>query len=190
VEQTDLLRLLIDVLEDLEIRYVVVGSIASSAYGEPRYTMDIDVVVILQEQDVDAFCKCFPTPDFYLDRDAVRQAVATAGQFNIIHPASGYKIDVIMAPDNAWGASQIRRRQRFRIVHDRDGNLASPEDVIIGKMLYYKEGESEKHMRDMTGILRAGTETLDRSYIEKWAREFGLSEIWQAVLSRVKEKRT
>jgi hypothetical protein len=188
VEEAELLRHVLDVLEGLEIRYVIVGSIASSAYGEPRYTQDIDVVVTMHAEHVDAFCRGFPPPDFYVSNEAARQAVASGGQFNVIHSPSGYKVDVILAPDNAWGASQIRRRQRLKVVQGRDANLASPEDIIIGKMLYYREGESEKHLRDITGILRAGTEEIDLPYVEKWAKEFGLLEIWGAVLSRLGKK--
>lgn len=186
MEQTDLLRLVIDVLEGLEIRYAVAGSIASSAYGEPRYTQDIDVVVIMSDEQTGALCRSFPPPDFYVSLEAARQAVAAAGQFNILHAASGYKIDIIMAPDNAWGASEMRRRQHRRLLPDREGNVASPEDVIIGKMLYYQEGQSDKHLRDIAGILKTSGDLVDLAYIDKWAGELGLSEAWQAIRAGIK----
>jgi hypothetical protein len=65
--------------------------------------------------------------------------------------------------------------------------VASPEDVIIGKMLYYREGGSEKHLRDITGILKVSGDQVDRAYVARWAAELGVTEIWQAVLRRLGE---
>src|SRR5205823_13190099 len=92
---SELLRRLAEVLERLPIPYLVTGSMATIAYGEPRFTNDIDVVVALRLDQVDAFCTSFPEPEFYCHREAVVQAVHQRFQFNIIHFESGLKIDVI-----------------------------------------------------------------------------------------------
>ena len=65
--------------------------------------------------------------------------------------------------------------------------MARPEDIIISKMLYYKQGGSEKHMRDITGILKVSGEEVDRAYVERWAEELGLKEIWEAIQKRLSE---
>ncbi len=115
MEPADLLRLVAETLERLEIDYFVTGSTATIAYGEPRFTNDIDVVV------------------------------------------------------------------------DLPPGFASPEDVILKKLAYFQEGGSEKHLRDIAGVLRVRGEQLDRAYIERWADRLSLSAIWQQVLKRANE---
>lgn len=65
--------------------------------------------------------------------------------------------------------------------------MASPEDVILGKMVYYREGGSEKHLRDITGILRISDDIVDRDYVADFAKQLGLADIWDAVLERMRE---
>jgi hypothetical protein len=102
VDQTELLRHTIDALERLALPYMLVGSFASIAYGEPRLTQDIDIVVDLALAQVDAFCAAFPAPEFYLSDKGVREAVQARFQFNVLHPSSGNKIDFILPRTDAW----------------------------------------------------------------------------------------
>ena len=183
VEQSDLLRYTVDRLEEMGIVYAIVGSFASGAYGEPRFTMDIDIVVDLRDNHIDAFCASFPDPEFYASKPAIRDAVHRRTQFNIIHPTSGNKIDFMMSGTDPWSRNQLARRQSVQILPDRAGYVASPEDVILGKMLYYHEGGSEKHLRDIAGILRV--QGADRQYIARFADQLGVVEVWQAVLERI-----
>ena len=189
MEQIELLRYAIETLEQLDLRYAVVGSFASGAYGEPRFTQDIDIVFELPAGQIAIFCQHFPSPEFYLSESAVCEAVRRQSQFNVIHPSSGNKIDFILNRQDAWGQSQLARRQAVQLFSDRRGYLASPEDVILGKMVYYREGGSEKHLRDITGILRICGETVDREYVARFAKQLGLTEIWDAVLNRIEEPR-
>lgn len=185
MEQADLLRRLIESLEEMDIAYMVVGSFASSAYGEPRLTQDIDAVVALRPEQVAPLCAAFPEGEFYVSRDAAMEAVRRGGQFNVIHPATGTKIDFLIARSDAWGQAQMQRRQRVRILPDRDGYVARPEDIILGKMQYYRQGGSEKHLRDIAGILKVLDENVDRAYVARWSEELGLTEIWNAILRRL-----
>src|SRR3954452_22947491 len=100
MEQSDLLKYLANTLERLGIPYLLTGSMATIAYGEPRFTNDIDVVVAMNLSQVPAFCAAFPAPDFFCPADAVEQAVRQRFQCNILHPASGLKVDVIVAADS------------------------------------------------------------------------------------------
>jgi hypothetical protein len=102
VEQAEFLRYVVGVLEGHEIVYMLVGSVASGAYGEPRFTRDIDIVADLNPGDVSPFIAAFPTDDFYVSQQAARQAIQRRGRFNIIHPASGQKADMIIARQDAW----------------------------------------------------------------------------------------
>lgn len=185
MEQTELLRHAIDTLERLTIPYMLVGSFASTAYGEPRFTQDIDIVLDLSSAQIPAFCEAFPAPDFFLSEQAVRAAVQTHFQFNVLHPATGNKIDFILPRSDEWGRVQMERRQKVQLLPDRVGVAARPEDVILGKMWYYAEGGSEKHLRDITGILRISGDVVDREDIRQWAEKLGLSEIWEAILRKL-----
>jgi len=96
MELHDLLERLVAVLERLQIPYLITGSVAAMAYGEPRLTNDIDVVVDLDEAHAGPFAAQFPLGEYYLSDEAIRDALIRKGQFNIIHPASGLKIDVMI----------------------------------------------------------------------------------------------
>jgi predicted nucleotidyltransferase len=175
----------VDILEEQGITYLLVGSLASGAYGEPRLTHDIDVVVELRPDQAAKLCKAFPSPEYYVSEKAAQEAVAAGGQFNVIHPASGNKIDFMIARRDAWGRSQISRRRREQILPGRPGYTAAPEDVILGKLWYYHEGGSEKHLRDIAGMLQVSGDEIDKEYINHWAQQLGLTEHWQAVLDRL-----
>ena len=185
MEQTELLQYVLQTLERLQIPYMLVGSFASAAYGEARFTQDIDVVIQLRRGDVDALCQAFPAEAFYVNREAALAAWAQGGQFNVIHPRSGNKIDFLTAVDDAYGQCQFQRRQRVNILPEVPAYLARPEDVILGKMRYYAEGGSEKHLRDITGILEISGEEVDRTYVARWAAALGLEEIWRSILRRM-----
>jgi len=185
MEPSELLRRFAEVLERLSIPYLVTGSMATIAYGEPRFTNDIDVVVDLHLDQVDAFCESFPEPEFYCYRESVVQAVQEQSQFNIIHYGSGLKIDVIIPDQSDFNRSRLARGVRLPGSPDFEVWFASLEDVIIKKLEYYRIGGSEKHIRDITGALKVRAERVDRDYITAWATRLGLADIWQEVLKRV-----
>src|SRR4051794_6000905 len=112
MEQFELLRYTIETLERLLIPYALVGSFGSGIYGEPRFTRDIDIIVDLAMVAIPGFCAAFPNGEFYLSESAVRDAVRDRFQFNVIHPASGNKIDFILTRNEPWHAGQVSRRRR------------------------------------------------------------------------------
>jgi hypothetical protein len=186
VQQDELLRHAIEALERLAIPYMVVGSLASGAYGEPRLTQDIDIVVAPTTEELDALCDAFDPNEFYLSREAARQARLAFGHFNVLDPSSGNKIDFMIARNDGWGRAQLARRQRMRLLPDREGFTARPEDLILSKMLYYQEGGSEKHLRDITGMFKVSGEQIDREYIHTWAQTLGVSDVWEAIANRLR----
>jgi hypothetical protein len=188
MEQFELLGYVVAILEQLGLRYFVTGSTATIFYGEPRLTNDVDIVVELPESRVSEFCQRFRPDDFYLSEEAARQAVQSKSQFNIIHSASGLKIDIIIPNNSAFNESRFNRRQRLHVLEKCDPYFASPEDTIVKKMLYYHEGGSAKHLRDITGVLKAGTAKIDLSYIANWSAQLGVSDIWNEILKRMGHK--
>ena len=185
MDQSDLLRYVASVLEKLGLRYFVTGSVVAIFFGEPRFTNDIDIVVDLKPERIQEFCSEFPQTDFYLSEEAVRRAVRQHSQFNIIHPASGLKVDVMIPSASPFNSSRFSRTTRIKPAPDYDAVFSSPEDVILKKMEYYREGGSDKHLRDIAGILKISADLIDRTYIADWAARLELSEIWDDVLRRV-----
>lgn len=184
----ELLQKIVAVFEKLKIPYLVTGSVASMAYGEPRLTNDIDIVAEIKEQHIRDLLLEFPIDEFFVTAEMIKEAIRGPGQFNIIHPASGLKVDVIIKQGTPFDNSRFRRIQRIYPSDSYQADFASPEDVIIKKMEYYKEGGSEKHLRDIAGILKISGEAVDRNYISGWVERLGLTEIWDAILKRIEEK--
>jgi hypothetical protein len=190
VEQSDLLRSVVAVLERLGVPYMIVGSYGSIVYGEPRFTNDIDIVADLPSASATDFCAAFPAPEFYLSEASVRDAISNRFQFNLLHPASGNKVDVIIPRTDEWGRTQLDRRRKIDLGGGFEAYTASPEDVIIGKLWYYAEGGSDKHLRDIASILKVSGDTVDRGAVSHWAAVLGYSAIWQAVIDKVDGSRS
>ena len=160
----ELLEHIVRLLEGLQIPYLVTGSVAAMAYGEPRLTNDIDIVAAVEERHVPQLIAAFPSDVYYIDQAMIRR-------------------------DTAFDASRFSRTRRIHPAETYEANFAAPEDVIIKKMEYYKAGGSDKHLRDITGILKISGDEVDKSYILAWAARLGLDEIWDALLKRIGEKK-
>ena len=188
MELYELLEHVVLTFERLQIPYLITGSVAAMAYGEPRLTNDIDLVAAIETKHIAAMVAAFPAPSFYLSDEAIRAAIAAQTQFNIIHPTSGLKIDVMVRKDTPFDRSRFARARTLRPSESYPAAFASAEDVIIKKMEFYKEGGSEKHLRDITGMLKMSDKVIDRTYIQNWAKTLNLTEIWEAILGRLQEK--
>lgn len=184
MEPNDLLRAVVGVLERLEAAYLVTGSMATIAYGEPRFTNDIDIVADLKLPHVEPFCAVFTPPDYYLSQDAVLSAVRTTQQFNLIHVTAGLKADIIVSKDTEFDRSRFARRRRLPTGSLGDALFAAPEDVIVKKLEYFREGGSEKHVRDIIGVLKIQGDRIDRAYLEHWIQELGLADLWNQIRER------
>ncbi|MEQ1759785.1 MAG: hypothetical protein ABL986_15830 [Vicinamibacterales bacterium] len=187
MEPSELLRLVVSILERLHIRYFVTGSTVTIFYGEPRFTNDIDVVVDLSADTVVEFCRQFPEDDFYVSAEAAMDAVHRHSMFNIIQPRSGLKVDVIVPAPSAFNRERFARARRVRAGEDWDASFSSPEDAILKKMEFHREGGSDKHLRDIASVLRTSGDEIDTAYIERWAGTLGLTDVWRAILERLRE---
>ena len=147
------------------IAYRIVGSMASMAYSEARFTNDIDILVDLREDDAEQIESEFPAPEFYVSLSAIKSAIRDRRQFNIIHIPSGLKLDIIQRKDNEFGTLDITRGQRLKSDGFYDAWFASPENVILMKLRYFQEGGSDKHLRDVASILLIQDKHIDREYI-------------------------
>jgi hypothetical protein len=185
MEQIDFLRHAVEALERMQVRYLVVGSIAGIAYGESRFTQDIDIIAAFEMRHVDQMLAAFPPNEFYLSEAAMREAVRTSFQFNVIHPGSGNKLDFILPRHDEWARVQLARARSVRLLPDRDVMTAAPEDVILGKLWYFSEGGGDRHLRDIAGILRVTGDGVNRADVERWAARLGYLEIWRQIVAKV-----
>lgn len=174
MELYELLEQVVLTFERLQIPYLITDSVASMAYGEPRLTNDIDLVAAIQPQHITELLAAFPPSSYYLSDEAIRNAIAHQSQFNIIHPASGLKIDVMVRKDTPFDRSRFARARTLCPTESYSAAFASPEDVIIKKMEYYQQGGSDKHLRDITGMLKISGKEIDQAYIAEWADRLGL----------------
>jgi len=167
-------------LESAGIPHMVVGSVASMIYGEPRLTKDIDLVIDLLPSGASRLTRIFLFDEFYCPpEEAIAAELAERGQFNLIHQSTGIKIDIIVRKDTEHAREEFERRRRKPFWENYEAFVASPEDVIIKKLQYFREGGSEKHLRDIRGIL-AHCE-LDRSYMEFWIDRLRIGDEWKRI---------
>ena len=167
-------------IEEAKIPYMVVGSLSSIVYGEPRMTKDMDVVIDVQAQDASKFELYFPFSGFYCPpAEILKDEIINRGQFNLLHHDSGLKIDVILRKQSPHAIEEFRRRKKISFWKGFEAYIASPEDVIIKKLDYYREGGSEKHLTDIRGILASSE--LDRVYLQGWIKSLGLDTAWKKV---------
>lgn len=189
MEQDELLRYTVNVLQQLEVRYALVGSFASGIWGETRFTQDINIIAELTVGKVGPLCQSFPTGEFYCSQHAMEEAVRLGRPFNVIHPKSGNKIDFFVFDSESvvktgWSQSQLDRRREVQFSDRCTGYVAAPEDVILGKLQYFQEGGSEKHLRDIAGIVKISSEIIDRQYLELHVQQMGVSKIWNSILEQ------
>ena len=169
-------------LEDLRVPYMVTGSVAAIAYGEPRLTNDMDVVLELAAESVDRLAAAFPAGRFYFPPHAtVNAEIVRRGQFNVIHVESGSKVDFILRKDSEFSRTEFARRKSVPFTGELEAISATPEDIILSKLRFYEESRSEKHASDIRGMLRVSGDSLDLEYLEGWAARLGLSSAWRAV---------
>jgi hypothetical protein len=186
MEQYELLQFLCETFDRLGIKYLITGSQATTVYGEPRLTNDIDVVAALTRTNLPEFVKSFPEADYYVSESAGREALDRAGTFNVLHPSSGLKIDVIIPGRTPYEVGGFGRARSIQVFPGFTASFAAPEDVIIKKLEFYKIGGSDKHLRDIAGVLRISGDELNIAFIEKLATHFGLTEVWKLAVERAK----
>lgn len=170
---TELLTDLIDLLVDLEIPYMVVGSVSSSLYGQVRSTQDLDIVVELNEAGLEALFAKLDENRYYASLTAAREALQRKTQFNVIDLRTGGKIDLMVLKSRPFSRCEFSRRRIVRAL-GRDIYVASPEDVILAKLLWNQISPSERQMRDIQGILQTQQGNLDEPYLRSWTAELKL----------------
>lgn len=185
MQEAELCLLFLRPLNKLGMRYVVSGGMASILYGEPRFTNDLDLVVFLRHEDIFRLAEAFPTPSFYVppaEVIAAEIARPQKGQFNIVHTNTGFKADFYSTGRDEFNAWAFRHARRM----DFKGeviSVAPPEYVIVRKLEFYREGGTDKHLRDIRTMLMVSGETIDRAVLREWVVRQGVEAEWKIVAS-------
>jgi hypothetical protein len=176
-EELEVLGIVTSRLESASIPYMVTGSTAMNYYAVPRMTRDIDLVAEMLPTDAERVVALFQ-PDFYLDRDAVRSAIAEHATFNLIHSDLVVKVDIIVRKDSEYRIEEFRRKRRVAI-DDMAVFIVSPEDLIISKLDWARESRSETQRADVRNLLRSTG--VDRDYLSRWVTRLGLEPLYTEV---------
>jgi len=186
-------RLVLDAIEAAGIEYLIGGAVATWAWGEPRSTLDLDLVVNIPLECVSQFSKELKKRDMLVPEEIILDNILEDRvdlPINAIHMYSGYKADLYPVRDgDELRASAFNRRQKVDLGASLgEVYLHAPEDLIIYKLWYYSISQQTKHIRDITSIVMTLRDELDFSYIEKWVMKKGLLNIWQELLDRIQSK--
>jgi predicted nucleotidyltransferase component of viral defense system len=158
-------------LNGTNIPYMVSGSMAMTLYTIPRMTRDIDIIVELNKEDIDKFYDIF-AGHAYIDKLTVEEEVKRRGMFNVIDHRTGYKVDFMLKKFNEYRGKEFDRRQ-FTTAFGFPMWVVSLEDLILSKIIWIQEYQSERQMEDIKNLLR--NDKADMAYIQEWCQKLGLN---------------
>lgn len=184
MEIEDLLVKIATILGDLNIPYIITGGMAVSVWGRPRFTADIDIVVELFPKNIKILAKELLKldKDVYVSQEAMLEALKYNGEFNFIDPHSQLKVDFWVVND-AFNKQKIKRKI-VKKIEGKKINFISPEDLILSKLLWYKESNSTRQLEDIQSVLRISK--VDLKYLKTWAKEQDTIETLSELLNKVK----
>jgi hypothetical protein len=180
------LRPVAGAFDALGVRYYLGGSVASSAHGIARASLDADIVATLEPDHVDSLVSRLASA-YYIPEDRVRTAVAARSSFNLIHLATMFKIDVFVSKGRPFDRQAAERARSQAIDEAPDAPrfpMASPEDTVLAKLEWFRLGgeTSERQWWDVVGILRV-TEGADRAYLRRWAAALSVVDLLERALA-------
>lgn len=176
-------RKVIEALDRLGIAHVIGGSFASAAHSVPRTTNDVDLVAEVEPQHIGPLAEALQG-EFYIDTEAVSDAVRRGASFNVIHYDSAHKVDIFVRGSDPFRAAQIARR-RLETVGDTVWPVLSPEDTILAKLQWYRDGGevSERQWRDVIDVITVQGQRLQMDYLRPASEEMGLGELLRRALA-------
>lgn len=177
-EELEILKIVVERLEQAHVPYFISGSMAANYYTVPRMTRDIDIVLELKPSHLKLFIDNF-RDDFYVEEESIKEEVGRRGMFNLIHKEYAFKVDFIIRKETEFQDSCFKRRREVRL-EDHAAWMISREDLVIAKLLWAKDSLSELQLRDVKNLLlTAGN--LDTAYLEQWVSRLSLKDVYEKV---------
>lgn len=170
-------------MAELEIPYFISGGVAALIHGEPRTTMDLDIVVQIDRQDITRIVALLEAEAFYCPPGAVEEIQAGVGRMmNVTHSLSALSADISIMKNTEHAKSEMARRQLIEMGEGFSAWFCSPEDLILAKLQWGQQSASEKQRRDVLGIMKVQEGLLDLDYLRQWAIALDLSESVETLL--------
>jgi hypothetical protein len=183
------IKFVIQVLDDLNIRYAIGGSWASSLHGRPRHTDDADIAVEPFHGKERLFAARFPQEDWYIDLGMIQDALSHRASFNILDLRTSFKIDIFIQKDRDFDREFLSRRIKAKVLgpNDEEFGVVAAEDSVLLKLEWYRLGNetSDRQWNDVLAVIRTQREALDRKYLVKWAAEIGVTHLLDRAWSQV-----
>ena len=167
----ELLKTITGFLEKKNIEYMVSGSFAVNVYCLPRMTLDIDIVIELNEKNLNDFLEMFKS-GYYIDEGTVLTEIRRKGMFNVIDHTSGLKIDFIIRKETDFRRLEFSRKRRL-MIENIPVWIVSTEDLVISKMEWIQQIQSDKQMQDIANLMKLPD--IDREYISSWCHKLSLN---------------
>jgi len=187
-EAVQVTRLVTGVLDELSVRYVIGGSLASIIHGMSRTTLDIDIVAEIRPHQVASFIAGLQDA-FYMDEQTIRKAIEHQSRFNLIHLTTMFKVDIFIPKERPFDQQRLNRRISEKVADDSDEQICilSPEDTILAKLDWFRLGGevSERQWRDILGVMKTQQAALDTDYLKQWAENLGVSDLLQQALAEM-----
>ena len=177
LSELDILQDVCARLEKARIEYMLTGSMAMNYYAQPRMTRDIDIVVALEVADARKLIASFE-PDYFVPEEALLSALRDRGMFNLLHLDSVVKVDLIVRKPEPYRQTEFARRVRVELPGFAAW-LVGREDLILSKLAWAMEGESELQMRDVRNLLSG---EVDLAYLRQWAPSLNVGELLEGCL--------
>jgi hypothetical protein len=181
-DSTGLAAILHRILTTLEVPYYITGGVAAIAYGEPRTTRDIDVVMDIAPTDIDRLVAALEAEGFYVPgvEDVRSGRMTTLG---ITHMESISRADLVLTRTGDFDLMKFQRIRPIGVPGVGTFNFVSPEDLILAKLLWGQQSQSEKQWRDVLGVLKVQGDSLDFAYLAKWSSRLDLTELMQGAIA-------
>lgn len=192
LEYLDFVHLVLETMEEAGVPYLIGGAVAAWAWGEPRATRDLDLVVQIPEGAVEPLSRAFQKRDMQLPPDIIQARLEDDRgdvPLNVVHAATGYKADLYLVRDkDSFRAEAFQRRTLVDLGPELgEVYLHTPEDLILNKLMYYGMSQQSKHVRDIAAIVKTLGDDLDVEYLRRWVDEKGLQTLWENLQRHIQE---
>lgn len=178
-----------DILDRLDVPYLIGGSLASTMHGLVRTTQDVDLIAELRPSHARPLVEALGHA-FYSDLDVIQQAIAENGSFNLIHLETMFKVDIFVSKRRPFDRSRFERKIAQAVAADTDQTafISSAEDTILAKLEWFRLGSevSQRQWRDVLGVLKVQDDRLDLSYLRRWATDLDVVDLLEKALIQAK----
>ena len=193
---------ILQTLEAIQAPYMIVGAFAATLYGVTRVTYDIDIVVDLSEEHIEALEAAYPLPRYYADPVQMRDSIRMGILFNLIDTERGEKADLIPLKAGTRDIEAFQRRVRQRVdlpdAEPFEVWCARADDVVVGKLRAWAEAGSRRHETDIhdmmvwhyLGVDPEQSASFDEGYVDAEAAGLGTEAValWEAIKKSARQE--